>query len=356
MTGEVAAAAVARSGRAAREFLARAWETGAGATWTRHWEVAGRRVRVEGIGRSMEAFVGPPCAHLETPSDGEAAGWTLRVWDAKEGPGLAGYAGSLEGTTWCHGRVDELSGDGVVTVWEQGFRTVTCVDRVTRRAVHVAADASALPYHEGAAPLRALWHVALGPDAVQLMHGAAVSRGPDAVLLTAAGGNGKSTTALRALTAGWGYLSDDYVLVDTSAGKPRVWSVYNTAKMVTASLAWFGALPAPLREASPAEGEKAVMLLHPGAADRLRRGADLRAVVVPSIGSERATRWRRSTAGVAWRAMVPDTVRGIAGAGAELLVALQAVARAAPAYEVRLGSEPEGVVRALGEVLDDACA
>ena len=61
---------------------------------------------------------------------------------------------------------------------------------------------------------QAMLAVALAGPRRVLVHGAAVGRGSDVLLVVGPSGAGKSTTAAAALLAGWELLSDDLVVVD----------------------------------------------------------------------------------------------------------------------------------------------
>lgn len=333
---------------------------------SRSWEglrlsIGNRSVDIHCADAPVGGLIRPAMAHLTTLGDrGDAAGagvadFHVRAWSATAtfpAPKLP----VSEGDMLVRDRVAALCTDRFHTVMEAHFRTITLVDRVRRRALYCAHDPETVPYYERAAPLRALWLAWLAPHGALPVHGAAVSRAGEGLLLTAPGGNGKSTTALLALDAGWEYLADDWCLVEnmeSNAPAPALHSLYNTTKLRPDNLVRFPNLQSAIHNHDKLDDEKATIFLHSVAPEKLKRSARLRAIVVPHVGTGSETTFALAPAATAFHAMVGVTST-LAGAGREVPSLLLKLCKAAPVYQLTLGHDLPGVTRALDQLLDHA--
>lgn len=337
-----------------RTFFESTWAAhaaAAGEPWQATHGVGGSTVRIEGKGAALAAALLPALAHLALDPDAGAPSPDLvvRAWDLSSGglgpPPLNAEPGDL----LVHDRVAALSDERFVVVWERHFDALTLVDRVGGRAVYFTGDAAALPYYETAAPLRALWHAWFSPRGLLPLHGACVGRDGDALLLTAPGGNGKSTTALLALQAGFDYLADDWCLVAPRA--PAAHSLFGTAKLRPDNLHRFPGLADRIHNHDKLDEEKATFFLRGDFGPQLRASARLRAIVVPRVTGRPETTFAPAGAALAWHALMGVTVRGVAGSGREAFSLLGEVARCAPVYRLDLGADLARIPPALEAIL-----
>src|ERR1019366_3211194 len=119
-----------------------------------------------------------------------------------------------------------------------------------------------------------LFHWWMESKDCQLVHGAAIGSGGEAVLITGKGGLGKSTTAVSCLTQGLQYVGDDYLVVALDPS-PRVHSLYSTAKLNWDQMANFPRLAGMAKSHGGPEGEKAVMYLYPAMESLIARSLPL---------------------------------------------------------------------------------
>lgn len=336
-------------------YFARAWshfECATGEAWQCQLGIGGQSLQVEGKGQALANALRPALRHLEQPDCGAPHALTLRTWDrAAGGIGLPPL-GAQPGDTLHHGRIVRLTDDRYVVVWERHFDAVTMVDRVGGRAIYFTGDATALPYYETAAPLRALWHAWFSGQGILPLHGASVGRGGESLLLTAPGGNGKSTTALLALQAGFDYLADDWCLVAPRAR--AAFSLFNTAKLRPDNLHRFPGLASRIHNHDKLDDQKATFFLHRDFAAQLRSASRLRAIVVPRVSGGAATTFARESSALAWHALLGVTMQGIAGAGRETISLLGEVVRCVPVYRLNLGSDLEHIPPTLEAILAHA--
>jgi len=334
-------------------FFASAWEVfdrADGLVWEESISICEKKVRFQGKGSAMRTALMSAVTHLRMDLAGEAD-LLVRAWDAADGRAALPPLPTAEGDELTHDRVMRLSDDNHVVVWERHFDAVTLLDRAKGRAIYFTHNAAALPYYETAAPLRALWHAWFSRFGALPLHGACVGREGDALLLTAPGGNGKSTTALLGLQAGMDYLADDWCLVDP--GQRKIHSLFGTAKLRPDNLHRFPQLADRIHNFDKLDEEKATFFLHRYFPNQLRSSARLRAIVIPRVSGTPDCTFTRTNAAQAWHALIGVTLRGIAGSGRELFNLLGEVARCVPVYSLSLGSDLPQVPHALHAILDE---
>lgn len=135
-------------------------------------------------------------------------------------------------------------------------------------------------------PLSNLIHWRMTPRKYQLIHAAAVGDERGAVLLVGPRQSGKSTTSLNLLTAGMGYLGDDYVMVGpaTRGDGLSVFSIYSRARIQK--------LPAALKskqelaDTTSFYDRKFAIQLYPFFADQIVLEAPLKALICPYFGQK----------------------------------------------------------------------
>lgn len=222
-------------------------------------------------------------------------------------------------------------------VFTPGEDTITMYDRETRTACFWIRDGAHLPPWIVAAPFRTLFHWFLGEHGIQLVHGALVGSGDRALLFTAKGGSGKSSTALACARVGMTYLGDDYVGIEERQDGVRAHSLYQSLKVAP-----------PGHE----QREKQVVFADTFAPGQIRQDARLVAVCIPSIRHASATRMIPVHKAQALLALAPTTLLQLPRANAQQFNVLKRVIERMPCYTLELSEDPHeiaSVVRAFLE-------
>jgi hypothetical protein len=186
---------------------------------------------------------------------------------------------------------------------------------------------------------------------MQLVHGAAVALGGKAVLLAGKGGSGKTTTVLASALAGLGYIGDDYCAVEP--GKAMVHMVYRTAKVWRPTLDLLPALQPLIVNPHELPDKKGIMFFE----DKdltLVRSAELSAILLPRLGTERGTRAFPATHADAIRAILPSTILGLLGGTAETPRLIMQLAQSVPVFHVELGTDLNAATEAIARLLKTA--
>ncbi len=311
----------------------------------RWFEVAGATLRICFAGdRLIECFV-PALAHLEVPARSRADA-VFHVWDS-ESTGVAMVPPvcprehfSGRGDIW--GMASRRFKSGFL----QAEAAVVLMDTESATGIYWTQTASILPYWAKASPLRNLFHWWMETRGFQLLHGAAVGRDGEGVLITGKGGLGKSTTALACLDAGLDYVGDDYLVVELSP-VPRVHSLYSTAKLNWDQMRRFPRFTGLARSHGSPEGEKAVMYLHPAMGRQLVRVLTLKAIVTPGIVDRPATRFSPAPAAVLERAAGFTTMTQLPHVGHHTMAFIERLVAGLPGLTMELGSELAAIPNAI---------
>lgn len=297
------------------------------------------------------AFAHLPVHPAETPD------LCVRLWetDATGSPPPAPPWG--QDRYVARGEIEHALGGDIRATFSVDSGLFLCLD-LSSAVAHVwVRNAAALRPWDLAAPLRPLlgwWFRARG---AQLVHGAAVGTDRGSVLLAARGGSGKSASALECARAGMNYLSDDYALLRQDTPEPSVWSVYQSAKITRAHRARaFPELSGHVvaLETGRNDGglDKDILYVNEVYPGRLPESLPLRAIVVPRLAEDGATRVRRARGPEILTALAPTTLFQLPGAGADSLRFMARIVERVPGYALELGRDPQAVTAILRDLAD----
>ncbi len=219
-------------------------------------------------------------------------------------------------------------------VYVQGEETLTLYDRTHRSAYFWTHDAELLPNWVSAAPFRTLLHWFLSESNTHLIHGAVIGRDENAVLLTAKGGSGKSTTALSCLLLGMTYLADDYVGIEL-------------ADVITAHSLYSSVKAAPHKKIFQRlhkhiwkkEGAKDILFLAKLFPKQMRASAKLRAILIPVITNSKKTAIVPASKMQAMLALIPTTMFQLPLAETDKIETLKKIIERTPCYFLRLATD-----------------
>jgi len=337
--------------RAAREHATASASAGG---LDHYLRLADRLIRLRFAGSELAERLLPALRERLVASGATAAAphASIGLWEERQVPGGARPVPWRDVDLGARGLLRGPHGAEVIAVHEAGSGAITLVDRGARELLYRVPDAATLPWWERAAPLRPALFWALGGRGRHLVHAGAVGdarRG--GVLLAGAGGSGKTTVALAALTAGMAYVADDYLLLHTHP-EPVAWNMYGTAKLDAGNLARFPQLAGAVSiSADPVADEKAVLDVQALLPQALVTSLPIRAVLVPRIRGGRS-RLRRASAGEALLALAPSTTFQMPFDDGQAVASLAAVARRVPAFGLDVGDDPDELAQALERVLD----
>jgi hypothetical protein len=235
--------------------------------------------------------------------------------------------------------------DGPVrAAYEEWARVLTLYDRRVSRAAVYAADPASVPPWFDRAPFRTVLTWWSADQGLPMLHASAVADDTWAVAIAGASGAGKSTTALTCLAAGLRIVGDDACLVRLDP-EPTIFSVYARAKLEPDALERLPSLASLI-----VDRHNEQTLIDPG--PRRAEHARLRAVLLPSITHQPDTSVTPLGAGEALKLLVRSSLEEGVGIVDGALGAMSRLVKTVPCLRLELGTDPDGVVRAVRSVLD----
>jgi hypothetical protein len=304
--------------------------------------VGGFPIRLRFAGSPMVEVVLPALSHLRQDASVREPALLVHIWDCQS----AGLPSPLPAEQWnactSWGELQATRGSSIHASRLMDVGVYSLVDLKTNRAVFWAHRADQVPPYARAAALRSILHVWLRARGRIFLHGAAVARHGRSVLLVGRGGSGKSTTALLCAYQGWQYLGDDYCLASLDGGA-HIHSLYNSAKLSPDQWNRFERWTAgPLTIRDPQSG-KAIVFLESDPAVTILPDSSLRAILLPTITSQSASRLQPESPVNAWKAMAPSTVLQLPGADQTDLAQMGKLARSADCFRLHLGLDWESI-------------
>ena len=207
-----------------------------------------------------------------------------------------------------------------------------------------------LPSWELGAPLRYFIHWLAYLEGAQLIHAAGLAHNGLGLLLTGAGGSGKSTTTAAAITSGWQTVGDDFVLVEKSV-PPVVHGIYNTMKLAGMALE---AIPDFANQAvNPQRSmvDKARIHLNRTSSTRLVASMPVSAIFSLHITNEEITNILPASKAAIMKALAPSTLFLLRTGMQESFAQISELINKLSCYSIELGKNPFEAVEALVRVI-----
>lgn len=219
-----------------------------------------------------------------------------------------------------------------------------------KRAFFWIKDASQLRDWVFAAPFRNIFHWFFYESNVHLFHGAVIGNDKWSVIMTAKGGSGKSTTAMKCLKAGLYYLSDDYVGI--SSDTLNAYSLYSSLKLTWNNKFLNQGLKEHIWNYNSANSEKAIILLNKIYPKQVRSKLLLKAIFVPEIAKQTDTDISEISKAEALLAILPTTLRQNKQLSKESSSAIKKIVLNLPCFKIRLGSDSLVMTNKIKEFLE----
>jgi hypothetical protein len=309
--------------------------------------MGGVPVRLSFAGRAMHEAVFPAFEHLPRPEPADPARRVL-IWDTASTGVEAPDAVWSDADIGPHGEVLPLADGPVYAVANGGdWRRLLAYDSRSGTLVYHVADATAMPWHEYAAPMRSGLHWLLSGAARHLIHGAAVGEGGRGLLITAPSGSGKSSLAVACFCGGLDVAADDFVVV-TLDGAPRAHSLYATAKLDRRSVELVAPDPRLITNPDFADEEKAVLDLRSGP---IVGELPISGIVVPRLTGTAAPVLERISGAEALRQIAPSTLVVMPRPRGPAMGTAAKLARELPAWRLELGEDLPAAVDSLRGLL-----
>lgn len=130
-----------------------------------------------------------------------------------------------------------ISEEGITAYYDADFKYWMILDIHGKTALFWVATLDSIPFWERAAPFKSILNWFLSNKSFTMVHGGAVSLNGRAILLVGPGGSGKSSTVGTCFINGFQVCGDDLIIVGSRGSKFTVYTIYNSIKLLPASLA-----------------------------------------------------------------------------------------------------------------------
>jgi hypothetical protein len=295
------------------------------------------------------ALVEPLTRALAPATPGSRPDFTICCWDSRS------TSTPMPSPYWpptAYGPKGHIAGFNTPTLhttYQPGVNTLHLFDRTSRTGHYWMADAARMPAWHRGFPLRDLIHWWSRDFPLQMMHGGAVGFVDGGVLLAGKSGAGKSTTALACLDSDLLFASDDYVLVDTA--QPYVHGLYSTAKLEPANLGRFPGLAGKISNADHVSTQKPLLYVREHFPSKVSTGFPIRAIFLPRVTGERATRLSDASAADSLTAVAATTVAQLEGHSGEAFAKIATFVHRVPSFWLETGTDLPQITRVIGDYL-----
>jgi hypothetical protein len=316
--------------------------------------LAGRPMRLQIVGRRLAEFIESPFAHLRADEEHSAPPHlTIQLWDEAE-TSIACRIGLTRDDLDLHPNL-RRSPDGRYASY-QLQHSLACLDRLSGFMVGYASNAEDLSLYERGRPLHvllSLWHKSLD---MPLVHAGLVSRSGRGVLLAGPGGSGKSTSAITSACAGFDYLSEDLVGLQSLAGDGFVGhSLYSSTFVEPDHLERFALFERHAIKGRYPFEKKHLVLLSQVPSLRFARACRIEALVLPCVMHLPAARLRPASKGEALLTLAPSSLLvGEKSNGLQGFNKLAKLVEQVPCYWLELGGVLDEIPRVLEGLLSEA--
>lgn len=324
--------------------------------WESYYIFGGRRVRMRIVGQELAEHISRPFSHLK--ADAKANGKTVAtadlaidLWDDR----LAGADRYLHwndnGPGWHETTLESCNGRYVA---QRLPNTFSCFNRKDKRIIGSIEWHDQIFIYERAKPLSRLLLNWYNDQGFQVIHTGLVARDNKGLLFVGKSGSGKSTSSLACVIAGFSYLSEDYVGLETcNDGSFVGHSLYNSVFLRTDHLDRFPQLaPYAIRGRLPYE-EKSTIILSQLFPERLEQAVPIRALVLPRVVNATEAQFRQASKGEALVALGPSSLLQIPnrGLGVRGFKRLAELVERVPCYWLEVGSDLGATPNCIEELL-----
>jgi len=317
-----------------------------------YYVFASRPVRMRIVGDELAANIVRSFSHLSTTQrDDASADLVIDLWDENSNGRLATlFEEEMEwNETTVKSRDQRFVG-------QQLPHTFSCLDRTARHIFGAIEWNQKISNYERAKPLARLlleWH---NDQNIRVIHAALVARGGQGVLFVGKSGVGKSTFSLACVTAGFDFLSEDFVGLEQCADGFFIGhSIYNSVFLETICLARFGAMVHHAIESELPYDEKAVVMLSQICPERLARAVPIRALAIPRVVDSAGPKFRPASKGEALLALGPSSLLKLSNRepGARGFDSLAQLVERVPCYWLEVDTDLRSIAPCVGALLNE---
>lgn len=293
--------------------------------------------RLVTFSQEMRQVLYPALSHLETAQSSEV---DLKIFYLSD----EHLESAFPALDWTHMEFDAqgfskmINQEKVSIFFQPWLRQLFIYSHEERIGIYWTKTIAEIPWWESTFSFRTIFHFWSQQTNYQLMHAGAIALDRQrAVLMPAPSGSGKSTTTCYLQEAGYGYLGDDYVLVDTL--KNKVYKLYGCAKMEWDNLLErFPHLVQSCVNVALQPQQKGIF--YPDEPADLGHGHSIQAIVVPKL-AQREPGFEPTSAGKSLLSIAPTTLHHLPHHRSVSYQKIQSLVSGTPNFTWQLPHQPD---------------
>jgi len=315
-----------------------------------YYEIAGYTLCLKFCGSALIEHVSPALEHALIPARAHPD-VTICLWDSASSD-TAMVTPPWSAKDFEHqGEIIAFNNERIATLYQPGEDTLNLLDYSRNLGIFWRRNTVDIPYYLTGAPLRSILHWWMSNNGRQFIHGAAVGKKEGGVLLVGKGGSGKSTAAISCLSSGLSYAGDDYCLMAWDP-EPRVYSLYNSAKLDFDHFERFPDLVPLLHNRHPSEEDKGLVILKRHLPDKLISGFPIRAILIPRVSGQSGSSVRMASAAQALMALAPSTMFQLTRNREQAFRRVSQLVKSVPAFILESGTDIQGIPAVIEDLLE----
>ena len=319
----------------------------------RDFLIHGHRLRVQFAGPALVEPCTLALEHLAVESVGALPELTIRAWDSTSSQVILPPCPWKREHITAGGMFQGPPDDPIQAALQVDIGALSLFNPVHRLALYRVANASTLPAHERASPMKVILHWWLRGFDMPMIHCGAVGTAAGGALLVGNTGPGKSTSALACLSAGMRYVTDDRCVLSLADPEPNALCIYNSAKLWPDQMRRFPKIMGAVSNHSELESEKALAFVNRFAPAQLAMQLPIRVVLLACIANNTQTTLAPTTPIRVLRDLVPSTWIYQPGAAHEEMQAMAQLVRRMPCRQINLGSKLERIPEVITRAIED---
>lgn len=209
-----------------------------------------------------------------------------------------------------------------------------------------------LPPWEPAFPLRQFVHWAYQNSSKGLIHAGTLGINGIGVLLSGAGGAGKSGTTLAGILSGLDSVGDDYVIADVRNNSIKAYPLIKNMKQDLNGLQRNSLDSANKIFNGPNWQNKYVFDFEELGAGRRAKCLDIQAILLPRISNSKKTTIEKISGKEAMLSLAPSNLHQLTGNWQKTMSFAARICRDLPAYRVHLSNNPTDVANSIREFIE----
>ncbi|NHZ86171.1 MAG: serine kinase [Planctomycetia bacterium] len=325
-----------------------------------YYNIASQTVKLRFAGSAMIPHMTPALSHLRSISQNKCS-LTICVWDSVStkvdlplnfwendiGIGLQDndYQHSSSNNARIYFKENSIQG-----VYHVETKILSLFDMNTNLGILWINNAQKIPYYVSSSPFRSILQWWAAYNDLLMIHAGAIGNDRSGVLLAGKSGSGKSCTTMTCINSTLQYAGDDHILINTKSPF-RSYSLYNACKLYNSD---FNRFPEILKGSSNAwdlNNEKSVLFLHDIVPDKIVRGFQIKAILLPKIVNVKDSYLVAVSQAESLKALAPSTIFQLPGAGKVDFKIMAKLVKQIPSFILKLGSNNKNIPDIIANLL-----